>query len=261
MITLAEIPSEILEAIPPVESVSEPGFGCTSEVALLQAGSQRFLLKRSRGEQFRRWLRREFDVLQALIATDLPVPQAHAFVADDTAGVSWLLMDFMPGQPVEDYFDGADEAERERLFEIMGRTLRRLHDSPIPPKIRRRSATAWLDHMLQEAENNLNDYGTDGDETLLTQLQHDRPAPAKARLIHGDFTFDNVLLTDDGTVSIIDWSGGAVGDPRYDLALALTSAPERYLTEATRQAFFRAYGAEPISDEQYHYFVGLYEFF
>jgi aminoglycoside phosphotransferase (APT) family kinase protein len=40
-----------------------------------------------------------------------------------------------------------------------------------------------------------------------------RPAP-----IHGDYHPGNVLLRADGSAVVIDWTGFAVSDPRFDLA-------------------------------------------
>jgi aminoglycoside phosphotransferase (APT) family kinase protein len=261
MISRDEIPAEIAQALPPIEALAEGESGCTSDVARLQVGGRQLILKRSRGEQFRGWLRREFEVLTALTATDLPVPRPHHFVADEAGDAAWLLMDFRPGRPLAAVMAEADEQGREQLLELMGQTLRLLHQSPIPPHMADQSAAVWLDHKLAEAEFNLNRYGTDGDAALLARLQRYRPGFSESRLIHGDYNCDNILLAEDGTVSIIDWSGGAVGDPRSDIALALNDADDANLAEAGRLAFYRGYGSDPLPAAALQYFVNLYEFF
>jgi aminoglycoside phosphotransferase (APT) family kinase protein len=40
-----------------------------------------------------------------------------------------------------------------------------------------------------------------------------------------------VLVEDNEISGIIDWSGGAFGDPRYDIALATQPKPEAFNTE------------------------------
>jgi aminoglycoside phosphotransferase (APT) family kinase protein len=60
---------------------------------------------------------------------------------------------------------------------------------------------------------------------------------------------------------VIDWAGGAAGDPRYDIALACRPKPEVFQIPAEIDAFFEGYGGSPLSEEEYEYFVGLYEIF
>jgi aminoglycoside phosphotransferase (APT) family kinase protein len=260
-ITLSEIPSEMMAALPAIDALSVPGEGCTSDVALIRAGNRQLILKRSRHKVFQQWLRREFEVLTALATTDLPVPRPYQFIADNVKGESWLLMDFKPGRQIEDVLLEADKSSREHLLEIIGKVLRLLHQSPVPPQLKWQSSTDWLNQMLSEAEFNMRNYLVDGDAALLARLQRDRPTPVEARLIHGDFNLENVLLADDGTISVIDWSGGAVGDPRYDIALALNGGTGVDLSQSDCHAFFRGYGTEPTSADELQYFYHIYEFF
>jgi len=39
--------------------------------------------------------------------------------------------------------------------------------------------------------------------------------------LHGYLALDNVLVDATGSMSLIDWSGGDAGDPRFDVSLAL----------------------------------------
>ena len=88
------------------------------------------------------------------------------------------------------------------------------------------------------------------------------PAPCPPTLIDGDFTIDNVLVRDRNIVGVIDWSGGAFGDPRYDAALAIRPKRSAFQHEADVIVFFEGYGQKPITKDEYEYFAnGLYEFF
>jgi aminoglycoside phosphotransferase (APT) family kinase protein len=80
-------------------------------------------------------------------------------------------------------------------------------------------------------------------------------------LIHGDLAFDNVLVDDDGSLGLIDWSGGDLGDPRYDIALALATEPEIHLRVDEVAAFFDGYQRTRIDAETMRWFTSLYEFF
>jgi aminoglycoside phosphotransferase (APT) family kinase protein len=79
-------------------------------------------------------------------------------------------------------------------------------------------------------------------------------------LIHGDFTVDNTLISDGNVSGIIDWSGGTVGDPRYDLVLA-TQLKRGVFAKRDEAVFWDSYGRPPVSADERAYFTGLYEFF
>jgi aminoglycoside phosphotransferase (APT) family kinase protein len=115
--------------------------------------------------------------------------------------------------------------------------------------------------MLDIAAYNLAHFHVDGSPELLECLQRDRPADVPATLVHGDFTLDNVLVAGNTISGVIDWSGGDRGDPRYDLALAIRPEPEAFGHQADLEAFFEGYGSRPLSDDEYRYFNGIYEFF
>lgn len=114
--------------------------------------------------------------------------------------------------------------------------------------------------MLQEAEYNLTNYKVDGNQQLLKQLQKQNMICKQEVLIHGYYTIDNVLVHDGRITAVIDWSGGTLGDARYDMALAVRFE-DRIFTNKERAAFFKGYG-KGISQSEFCYFAeGLYEFF
>jgi aminoglycoside phosphotransferase (APT) family kinase protein len=122
-----------------------------------------------------------------------------------------------------------------------------------------RSELPWADRILAEARENL--AWCDGTVELLTDLHHRRPEPVPEVLIHGDLALDNVLVAAGDKMSLIDWSGGAQGDPRYDLALALQTEPEIKLAEIEVGAFFEGCGVVPLNTATRKWFEDLYEFF
>jgi aminoglycoside phosphotransferase (APT) family kinase protein len=135
--------------------------------------------------------------------------------------------------------------------------LKQLHATPVP--IGLRSESPWVDRMLAEARDNL--VWCDGTVELLADLRHRRPGPVPEVLIHGDLALDNILVGAEDAMSLIDWSDGAQGDPRYDLALSLRTEPEIELGEIELAAFFEGYGGVPVDRATRRWFVNLYEFF
>jgi aminoglycoside phosphotransferase (APT) family kinase protein len=231
----------------------------TSEIALVD-GDSPCVFKRCRNPIYVEWLSREHRALRALAGVDLPVPRAVDYARIDTAdGTSeaWLVMSRLPGRALWKEMIDADSERRAHLLRRVGQLLKRLHAAPVPAALQ--SESPWLDRILAEAEANL--AWCDGSPELLADLRRRRPAPARESLIHGDFTLENVLLDEDERLSVIDWSGGAQGDPRCDVALALQTEPEFPLGEMELSAFFEGYGGVPFDWTSRRWFEDLYEFF
>jgi aminoglycoside phosphotransferase (APT) family kinase protein len=262
-LTLDELPDEVRSCLGTVRRLSYPPQGCTSDSAIADGERGIYLIKRSRGAQFSEWLAREYRVLTALAASPLPVPRPHRFLQRGAPpGVeAWLVMDCLPGASLRSVLhDSPAPATRSRLLRAFGQVLAAIHATPAPPDLTQ-ADRPWLDRMLDMAAYNLAHYPVDGSLELLERLQVDRPAGVSASLIHGDFTLDNVLVAGGAVSGVIDWSGGDWGDLRYDLALAIRPEPEAFDHPADKQAFFEGYGSRPLSDDEYRYFNGLYEFF
>lgn len=61
---------------------------------------------------------------------------------------------------------------------------------------------------------------------------------------------------------MIDWSGGAFGEPRCDAALAIRPKPRVFQDQLDVDIFFEGYGEKILTEDDFTYFAeGLYEFF
>ena len=170
---------------------------------------------------------------------------------------AWLVMSRLEGRPLWNEILHANSQRRGRLLQRVGELLKQLHATPVP--IGLRSELPWVDRMLAEARDNF--VWCDGTVELLADLRHRRPEPLPEVLIHGDLALDNVLVAAEDAMSLIDWSGGAQGDPRYDLALALHTEPEIELSEIELAAFFEGYGGVTMDRSTRGWLENLYEFF
>ncbi len=262
-ITLDELPQEVRLCLGAIQRLTYPQQGYTSDSAIAEGERGVYLIKRARGPQFSEWLAQEYHVLAALAASPLPVARPHQFLRRSTphGTETWLVMDCLPGASLCTVLQGdVTLATRLRLLRAFGQVLAAIHATPVPPDLTQVDRP-WLDRALDRAAYYLAHFHVDGSPELLKHLQRDRPADVPATLIHGDFTLDNVLVADNAVSGVIDWSGGDWGDPRYDIALAIRPEPEAFGNRADMEAFFEGYGSRPLSDDEYRYFVGLYEFF
>ncbi|WP_245210664.1 aminoglycoside phosphotransferase family protein [Priestia aryabhattai] len=218
-IIVEELPHSIKKYVKQIEKVTFPKQGCTSDVGILHTPKGRYVLKRAKGEKYRKWLFKEYYVLgNVKMLGKFRCPNAYKFV--QTAEQSWLLLEFFEGKTVREYLEKEDnEKKREHVVYEMGRLLARIHDAKCPKRLV--SKQPWIHRMLQEAEYNLTHYRVDGNQQLLKQLQKQNMICRKEVLIHGDYTIDNVLIHDGRITAVIDWSGGTCGDARYDMALAV----------------------------------------
>lgn len=115
--------------------------------------------------------------------------------------------------------------------------------------------------MLKQAKYNLEHNKVDGTTALLENLKNQKPATSEQMLINGDCIMDNFLVHEGNISGIIDWSGGAYVDPRYDVSLAIRPKHNVFQSTKDHSAFFKGYGEKIITHEEYEYFNGLYEFF
>ena len=218
------------------------------------------VIKRCRDPDYLEWLSREHRVLRALAGSPLPMPRVLDYAEVDKkeeGREAWLVMSRLEGRSLWNEIIHANSQRRARLLSRVGALLKQLHATSVPKSLR--SESPWLDRMLAEAEQNL--VWCDGTVELLADLRHRRPEAVPDVLIHGDLALDNVLVAAEDTMSLIDWSGGAQGDPRYDVALALNTEPEIELGEIELAAFFEGYGGVPMERAARKWFEDLYEFF
>ncbi|HLG64476.1 MAG TPA: aminoglycoside phosphotransferase family protein [Ktedonosporobacter sp.] len=255
-------PQEIKAFLGEVHTLAYPRQGYTSNITIVGCERGTYVVKHSPGEQFSNWLAQEHRVLQGLKNVPLPLPQPYHYMQRYLSGApeAWLVMGYLPGNSLREIAEAErDQAVKRQILYAVGQALAKLHSLPVPPSLLAESQEPWLDRMLKQAQFNLQHYEVDGDAQLLQQLERQRPSMVPPTLIHGDFAVDNVLIADGKVSGIIDWAWGAVGDPRYDLTLAIR--PKEGIFPEDIQAFLDGYGSAGLSEDEYEYFTNLYEFF
>ncbi|KPB03266.1 phosphotransferase family protein [Bacillus sp. CHD6a] len=258
-ILLKEVPIEIKEHVKKIHTFTFPRQGYTSDVGIIQSDIGKYALKRTKKPLFNAWLKKEIMVLRSLNQeTSLPVPKVEQFI--EVEGQSWALLEFLEGETVRAALTKTHhKGKREELLMNFGKVVSEIHATPCPNSLKYEGI--WLDDMLIQAVYNLQNYEVDGSEDLLEQIKENRPGKTKQTLIHGDLTIDNVLVHNGEVTGIIDWSGGAFGDPRYDVSLTIRPKPHIFEWEGDKLCFFEGYGGSMLTKEDYEYFINLYEFF
>ncbi|MEC5425746.1 phosphotransferase [Virgibacillus sp. C22-A2] len=261
-IHIDEIPIEIKQSLNKIISISFPRQGYTSNLGIIESDQRTFALKRTKGKLFNSMLKREVSILNSLNnKTELPVPKVKKFIERDNNCESWALLEFIEGETIRmALFNEYDNEKRQEIIFSFGQILSKIHSTPCPEELIMKQP--WLEQMLFEAEYNFNNYMVDGTKELLERMIVKKPKEYKQTLIHGDFTIDNVMISNGVITGVIDWSSGAYGDTRYDVSLAIRPKPNAFENERDKEIFFEGYGGKIIGEDDYDYFAnGLYEFF
>ena len=95
---------------------------------------------------------------------------------------------------------------------------------------------------------------------IYDRLLRTRPASEDLVLVHGDATFDNILIDPDQNIGFIDCGHAGRGDRYLDLA-AITEAIADHFGPAWVGTFGRAYGNVTLDAARLAFFSDLYELF
>jgi aminoglycoside 3'-phosphotransferase-2 len=97
-------------------------------------------------------------------------------------------------------------------------------------------------------------------QDIYDRLVRTRPASEDLVLVHGDATFDNILIDPDQNIGFIDCGHAGRGDRYLDLA-AITEAIADHFGPEWVETFARAYGNIRLDAAKLAFFSDLYELF
>jgi aminoglycoside phosphotransferase (APT) family kinase protein len=175
---------------------------------------------------------REFRVISALASTPVPVPEALLLCADtEVLGAPFYLMSHVPGVVYRHRAQTGTHsaAERERMAYAMIDTLAALHevepaavglaDFGRPEGYLARQVRRWGQQLERSRSRDL-----PGADQLHQRLAASVPESGPARIVHGDYRLDNLLVDPEKlqVAAVLDWEMATLGDPLADLGLLLT---------------------------------------
>jgi len=207
---------------------------------------------------------REYRVMQALAATDLPVPPVILYHADPALiGTPFYLMERVEGRVFNaNDLPGMAPAERRAIYFAMADTLATLH------------AVDWRGVGLADFgrpgayfERQLRRWGQQWElsrirpnpaiDALLEWLPAHIPPGDEMALTHGDFKLNNLLFhpTEPRVVAVLDWELATLGHPLADVAfntVAWRTLPEEF--GGIRGLDLAALGIPSESEYLQHYY-------
>jgi aminoglycoside phosphotransferase (APT) family kinase protein len=173
---------------------------------------------------------REFRVISALAAQNFPVAEPILYCADETiAGTAFFLMAHVEGRVFwEPQMPGSDPSERAAVYDAMNATLARLHGFD-PAAIGLSDYGRGENYVARQVERWSKQYrasetqAIDEMERLIAWLPAHLPPPQPARVVHGDYRLDNIILAPDEPriAAVLDWELSTLGDPLADFSYHL----------------------------------------
>ncbi len=173
---------------------------------------------------------REYRVIRALHAQHFPVAEPLVFCADDSvAGTPFYIMSFADGRVFwEPQMPGSDATERAAVYDAMNATIARLHNFD-PAKIGLADFGRGENYVARQVDRWSKQYRAsetekiDAMERLIDWLPKHIPPSGPARLVHGDYRLDNLILANSAPdiIAVLDWELSTLGDPLADFTYHL----------------------------------------
>jgi aminoglycoside phosphotransferase (APT) family kinase protein len=205
--------------------------GQSNPTYLIEAKSGRYVLRRKPPGVLLKSAHavdREFRVMKALAATNVPVPNVRVLCEDDgIIGTSFFVMDHVDGRI---FWDPAlpelSKADRSGVYDQMNATLAALHsvdpasvglaDFGKPGSYFERQLSRWTQQYRASETVPLPDM-----ERLISWLSERVPADdGRISIVHGDYRIDNMMFAPSApkVVAVLDWELSTLGHPFSDLA-------------------------------------------
>ena len=199
----------------------------------LATPTRRFVLRRKpAGELLRsaHAVDREFRVIRALHKAGFPTPRPHAICNDDSViGSMFYVMDMVDGRILWNArLPDFQPVERAAIYDAQIDVLARLHslepdavglgDYGAPGNYFSRQVGRWTKQYRASETRTIPEM-----DRLVEWLPRRVPPDTPARVVHGDFRLDNMVLdaAQPRVIALLDWELSTLGDPMADLTYFL----------------------------------------
>ena len=183
---------------------------------------------------------REYRVMHALAATDVPVPKMLLFHADrDIVGTPFYMMERLQGRIFPQYaLPDMAPPERREIYMAMAETMARLHkvdwaaiglqDYGRQGSYFTRQIARWTKQWQTARTRESADV-----ERLIAWLPKNIPNEGETSISHGDFRLGNLMFhpSEARVIGVLDWELSTLGHPLADVAfncVAYHTLPSEY---------------------------------
>lgn len=184
---------------------------------------------------------KEFKVMAKLHDLGFPVPRVYYLGTDQSIfGKPFVMMEKISGQSMGKIIEASSENTRKDMIELFCKIFVDLHGLDVEPFISdpsiatdpsaydTRNPYDYITNLLSSFRRVMARFQTEGlalalFNRLICWLEERRQSVPCQRLslVHFDYHPFNILIKDDGTPFVIDWTNAAITDYRVDLAWTL----------------------------------------
>ena len=213
--------------------VSQFKGGQSNPTYLLETPRRRYVLRRKPPGKLlpsAHAVDREYRVISALYAQGFPVAEPVLYCADDSiAGTAFFVMTHVEGRVFwEPQMPASHPPERAQVYDAMNATLARLHSFD-PAAIGLGDYGRGENYVARQVERWSKQYRASQTEPieemelLIKWLPEHLPPPQAARIVHGDYRLDNMIIAPDAPriAAVLDWELSTLGDPLADFSYHL----------------------------------------
>ena len=220
------------------------GFGGALQVRQFQGGASNptFLLTTQGSDGERRYVlrkkppgpllasahqvEREFRIMSALAASDVPVPAMRLLCEDpEVIGTPFYVMDFLAGRIFRDArLPGLSPPERAAIYDQLNDTLAKLHavDFEAIGLGDFGRAGGYFERQIARWTRQYRGAQTEeipAMEALIGGLPARIPVEASVSIAHGDYRLENTMfaLEEPRLIAVLDWELSTIGHPLADL--------------------------------------------
>jgi aminoglycoside phosphotransferase (APT) family kinase protein len=204
--------------------------GQSNPTFLLHAGGRSYVMRRKPPGKLlpsAHAVDREYRVITALAATEVPVPKTYCLCADEAViGTMFFVMEHVEGRVQWDpMLPGLSPTERRAIFVEMNRVIAALHkvdysaiglgDYGKPGNYFARQIDRWSkQYKASETER------IEAMDLLIDWLPRNIPANEATSIVHGDYRLDNMIFhaSEPRVLAVLDWELSTLGHPMADFA-------------------------------------------
>lgn len=172
----------------------------------------------------------EFTGMRRLREAGYPVPRVLVVERDKSPFKRpFLIMERIIGQEMWQLLNDSSRQRQTEVLAQFSRLLVQLHTLECQPFADQQSqygqagSTNVVDRWLESFRSLLGRFPIAGLAPVFDWLVSRRAevSDSKPSLVHSDFHPGNVLVRDDGSAVVLDWTGLDISDPRFDLGHTL----------------------------------------
>jgi len=190
------------------------GWSLEEKLILTGRNGSRYLLRLCPSEKLPSQ-KGQYELINRHHAMGLPVPEALGYGLCRDGGASYLLLTYLPGEPLEALLPSLPESRQYALGLEAGDIQRRMHTLPAGP-----DAPDWDARIRRKYVRNTSQLAACGipfphEESFRAAVERALPLlPSRPQCFqHGDYHPGNFLLTPEGRLAVIDYNRWDQGDP------------------------------------------------